>query len=187
LHPPGLRMTSRTAANDGSLWSLWNEAPNGVEAGRWYVAPDPGLGTSQRGLSTRQLSYDHSDCSSGSRCRPARLDRAGEATFYLWGDYGARPRSTSAAATSTLESTSDNVEQSGHLARLRPSCARWARLREASGTLHFETSPDGYAWTDRACATSPPFITSATVSSAAAPGHGASGSRIEFDNVDVLP
>lgn len=43
---------------------------------------------------------------------------------------------------------------------------RWWRLREASGTLHWETSPDGSTWTSRRTATSPGWVTDTTLTAA---------------------
>lgn len=44
-----------------------------------------------------------------------------------------------------------------------PAARRFWRFREASGKLHWDTSPDGAKWTELAAATSPPWIRRARV------------------------
>lgn len=44
-----------------------------------------------------------------------------------------------------------------------PYSHSWLRLREASGTLYWETSPDGYSWTVRRTLATPAWVTSQAV------------------------
>lgn len=45
-----------------------------------------------------------------------------------------------------------------------PVAHAWLRLREDAGTLHWETSPDGRAWTVRRTAASPAWVAQSTLS-----------------------
>jgi hypothetical protein len=68
-----------------------------------------------------------------------------------------------------------------------PAAHAWLRLREASGALLWETSPDGGTWTVRRTAPSPAWTAEANLSVILA-GHRDSGSNdfCEFDNFNLL-
>jgi len=69
-----------------------------------------------------------------------------------------------------------------------PSVHRWWRVREASGTLHFETSPDAVEWNTLLQAASPAALEAVTVMLAAQirDPYG-QVARVEFDNLNLLP
>lgn len=64
----------------------------------------------------------------------------------------------------------------------------WLRLRETAGTLHWETSPDGYAWTSRRSAASPAWLADTDLSFLVE-GHRDAGptTAIDLDTVNVPP
>lgn len=65
---------------------------------------------------------------------------------------------------------------------------RWWRLREAQGTLYYETAPDGAAWIQRHTAATPAFLSSVTVKLAAGIWEPSTTQvQAAFDNVDVIP
>lgn len=63
----------------------------------------------------------------------------------------------------------------------------WVRIREASGTLYWETSPDGITWTARRTAATPSWVASATDMFVSLISHRNSGvaNYAEFDNFNV--
>jgi hypothetical protein len=64
----------------------------------------------------------------------------------------------------------------------------WLRLRETAGTLYWETSPDGYAWTVRRSAASPAWLGDTDLSFLVE-GHRDAGptTAINLDTVNVTP
>jgi hypothetical protein len=64
----------------------------------------------------------------------------------------------------------------------------WLRLREASGTLHWETSADGQTWTSRRTAASPAWVADTTLA-LLVESHRDAGTdnTAEVDNVNVIP
>ncbi len=68
------------------------------------------------------------------------------------------------------------------------SVHRWWRLREAGGTLHFETSPDAEQWNTLLQTASPASLEAVTVMLAAqiSDPYG-DVVRVEFDNLNLLP
>jgi len=68
-----------------------------------------------------------------------------------------------------------------------PVTMRWARLREASGTVYMDTAPDGKTWTQRASwVVSGVALTSVTASLGAG-GDSNGASPAIFDNVNLVP
>lgn len=68
-----------------------------------------------------------------------------------------------------------------------PTAHAWVRLREAAGTLAWDTSPDGATWTTQRTAASPSWVGDTTLSVVLA-GHRDSGTSdySEFDNFNLL-
>jgi hypothetical protein len=64
----------------------------------------------------------------------------------------------------------------------------WLRLRETTGTLYWETSPDGFAWTVRRSAASPAWLADTDLSFLVE-GHRDAGptTAIDLDTVNVPP
>lgn len=65
----------------------------------------------------------------------------------------------------------------------------WVRIREASGTLYWETSPDGLTWTSRRSIATPAWVSSATDMAVDMSSHRDAGTTdySEFDNFNVTP
>lgn len=63
----------------------------------------------------------------------------------------------------------------------------WLRLRESAGTLYWDTSPDGSAWTTRRSSASPAWVNDANLSVVLA-GHRNNGvdDHAEFDNFNLI-
>ncbi|MEU0912126.1 chitosanase [Streptomyces althioticus] len=63
----------------------------------------------------------------------------------------------------------------------------WVRIREASGTVYWETSPDGITWTSRRTMATPAWVASATDMSVSLSSHRNAGTAnyAEFDNFNV--
>lgn len=69
-----------------------------------------------------------------------------------------------------------------------PQGHRWLRVRESAGTLYWETSPDGFLWSQLVAAAPGMAVTALRVAmgtSYSSPGDV--GARARFDNVNVLP
>jgi len=68
-----------------------------------------------------------------------------------------------------------------------PTDHAWVRLREAAGSLYWETSPDGVTWTVRRTAASPTWVSNANLSVVLA-GHRDSGTGdySQFDNFNIV-
>jgi hypothetical protein len=64
----------------------------------------------------------------------------------------------------------------------------WLRIRETAGSIHWDTSPDGIAWTTRRTATAPAWA-SATTLSVVIEGHRDAGTPdyVQADNVNTPP
>ncbi|MCP3820068.1 hypothetical protein NLX86_18805 [Streptomyces sp. A3M-1-3] len=62
----------------------------------------------------------------------------------------------------------------------------WLRLRESAGVLHWDTSPDGAAWTTRRSSVSPAWVNHVNLSVVMA-GHRNNGTAdfAEFDNFNI--
>lgn len=65
----------------------------------------------------------------------------------------------------------------------------WLRLREAAGSLLWETSPDGTTWTTRRTLATPAWVTAGTTLRLSMEAHRDSGTNdfAEFDNVNTPP
>lgn len=70
-----------------------------------------------------------------------------------------------------------------------PAAHAYVRLREAGGSLHWETSPDATAWTIRRTLATPAWVAAATTLPLVLSSHRDSGTAdfAEFDNVNVIP
>lgn len=64
----------------------------------------------------------------------------------------------------------------------------WLRIRETSGTVYWETAPDGRTWTVRHSTTSPTWVADADIAVQLL-AHRSSGTQnwAEFDNVNITP
>ena len=188
-HPLGLEDGFDNGSYDGSLWSLWGGAPTGVENGRWFVAPTPSAVDGETGILYSQSYYDHHDCSAWIEV-PTVFDVSisGEASFYLWGDDSNRVKIDAHAGTIGFKFTVNGADDPTAELTYDPVEHRWWRIRESAGTVHLETSPDAHTWTDRLSAASPAYVGNATMEFGAASwGTMPMVSRVEFDNVDLLP
>jgi hypothetical protein len=70
-----------------------------------------------------------------------------------------------------------------------PTAHAWLRLREAAGSMQWDTSPDGTTWTTRRTLTTPAWVTAGTTLRLSMEAHRDSGTAdfAEFDNVDTPP
>ena len=65
---------------------------------------------------------------------------------------------------------------------------RWLRVREAAGTLFWETSPDGLTWTERRSTASPAWVADADLQvQLIAHRDGGTPDTAEFDNFNTTP
>jgi hypothetical protein len=86
------------------------------------------------------------------------------------------------------------VDEGGQTLPYDPVEHAWLRVREAGGTLFWETSPDGRAWTVRHTDTAPAWVADNDLQaqllahcSPMVTGGGPTGEYAEFDNFNITP
>lgn len=69
-----------------------------------------------------------------------------------------------------------------------PTNHRWLRISESAGTVYFDASADGHAWTNLRSISTPSWVTTDGDLEIQLTGHRADGTTnfVEFDNVNVL-
>jgi hypothetical protein len=190
-HPPGLVDAFNGPAVDTSLWVEWSDPDFtiGISSGVLVIAPPAPAVTYGYGNVTSQNSYDLRGCAmwvevvaiadpsqNGETYFSATVDNDNKASFAIWEDGLYFTLDVGAVTTDTAHVT------------YSPTQHRWWRLREAGGTISWETSPDGHSWNNRLQAVSPAFMDHVKLRlSAGVKAAATSPGEAQFDNVNLEP
>lgn len=166
-----------------SQWGLVKPAGSTLsESGGWLVVT-PGAGQTAEYRSLHAVNLDE------DRLRvevPAMVNTATQAGAYLAGEFDAQNQVLFVQQGGTLYSrlilggvpTQQGISYD-------PAAHRYWQIRETAGALHWETSPDGMAWTQRMKQPTPAFARAVRiVLGASMPATGAP-STAAFDNLDL--
>ena len=182
---------------DGSIdTTIWNDSYHsgpiyGEANGTFYVAPAEWTSTTQYAEIYSAVPVDLTGCAVWVEV-PSVLGVAtqGETFLELWGgDEGnvARLR-VSHGMLHVFVADSGATALDAEVTTYDATAHRWWRVRESSGTLFLETSPDGYAWAVHGTVPTPWYVTSIYVGLQASAFYTEAGpERVEFDNMDRLP
>ena len=180
-HPPGLVDTFEGNAVDLSLWNLQGEdSIISVNGGLLHITPTDGAANGQWAGMVTTDAYDLTQCSVWIMV--PSLIKDGFSYFQLYTDTGkASFEADSGQLVLTIGTQETTVPYS-------MSSQLWWRIREGSGTLFLETSPDANNWTVVHSAPTPPWINDVAIGlGTVSPTNATQLGETQWDNLNALP
>jgi hypothetical protein len=168
--------------------SLWTASGGAFETGGRMRLPMTSAGITARYLSARQWVLTGSKLTAKFSTIPAAggSSSASVSMYVLSQTSNTQLRWRYDALSGELRALNEvsSADASPTVLTFSPIDHAWLRIRESSGTVYFETSPDGWAWTVRRSVPTPAWVGTDQVQvSFAASRSGGASDYVEFDLV----